>query len=116
MAKTPLQVLLSGPFNPPSSSEAPTLPLPSQISLIISEEGFPGWTTVYRGLISNLHHDLAVLEEAMPFWLLEYLLTNKYPAVPIVKVSFIMLPWPSRDPDAQLPELLNTYAFLWRLR
>ncbi len=47
----------------------------------------------------------------MPFWLLEYLLTNKVPTIPTVKVSFILLPYPSTSPhEEQLPELLNTYA------
>ena len=47
------------------------------------------------------------LEEAMPMWLLECLLQNKIPAIPITKVSFVLLPY--REPDGeQLPELLNT--------
>lgn len=43
-------------------------------------------------------------------WLLECLLLNKIPASsPQVKISFVLLPWPHRDPDGeQLPELLNT--------
>jgi WD repeat-containing protein 48 len=41
-------------------------------------------------------------------WLLEYLLVNKFPAVTTPKLSFIMLPWPSKDPNQMLPPLLNT--------
>jgi WD repeat-containing protein 48 len=48
------------------------------------------------------------LEEAMPTWLLEYLLLNQA-SVPQNKLSFILLPWANKDPDGeQLPELLNT--------
>ena len=47
----------------------------------------------------------------MPLWLLEYVLTNKAPAPPNIKISFILLPWPNPDPGGeQLPELLNTYV------
>ena len=45
----------------------------------------------------------------MPFWLLEYLLANKIPPVPTVKISFVLLPWKSKDSNEEpLPELLNT--------
>lgn len=55
------------------------------------------------------------LEEIMPMWLLECLLVNKIPPVPVTKISFVLLPYPNKDPDGeQLPELLNTYAiFMW---
>ena len=47
----------------------------------------------------------------MPLWLLEYLLVNKTPAIQTVKISFVLLPFPSRGPhEEQLPELLNTYV------
>jgi len=42
-------------------------------------------------------------------WLLEYLLTSKAPPIPVNKLSFVLLPWPNKDPDQEpLPELLNT--------
>ena len=49
----------------------------------------------------------------MPFWLMSYLLQNKTPTTPQVsKVSFVLLPWVSKDPEMEtLPELLNTYVF-----
>lgn len=74
--------------------------------LLVSEEDYPGWRTIYRGSVSSTWSDLQILEDAMPMWLLEYLMTNKVPAVPIVKISFVLLPWPD-DPDP-LPEFLNT--------
>ena len=107
--KTSLQALLSSPLNPPMSNEAPTVGISPQTSILISEESASGWTTLYRGLVSNTGHDARVLEEVMPFWLLEYLLVNKIPIIPTVKVSFVLLPHRSKDPnDEQLPELLNT--------
>lgn len=44
----------------------------------------------------------------MPVWLLEYLLTNKVPAVPITKVGFVLLAYPAKNGEEQLPDLLNT--------
>jgi len=44
-------------------------------------------------------------------WLLEYLLLNKIPPIPVVKLGFVLLPWPNKDPDGeQLPELLNMFV------
>ncbi|THU80037.1 WD40 repeat-like protein [Dendrothele bispora CBS 962.96] len=107
--KTPLQALLSGPLSPPPSSEAPLHNLPNHITLLISEEVSLGYRAVYRGTVNSTGHDFFSLEEAMPMWLIEYLLTNKTTAMPpLVKISFILLPYPSKDPDReQLPELLN---------
>jgi len=46
----------------------------------------------------------------MPSWLLEYLFINRTPAVPLMKVSFVLLPAPIRpgENEERLPELLNT--------
>lgn len=45
----------------------------------------------------------------MPLWLLECLLQNKTPSVPLTKVSFVLLPF--KEPGVEpLPELLNTYV------
>lgn len=108
--KTPLQELLSQPLSPPPSNEAPLHNLPPHITFMISEETHPSFTTLYRGTVNSAGHDTPVLEEVMPIWLLEYLLHNKLAsAPPLVKISFILLPWPTKDLDGtQLPELLNT--------
>lgn len=109
--KTPLQTLLSGPISPPLSNEAPSLSLPPHMAVLISEESPSGWTTLYRGQVSSTGQDARILEELMPFWLLEYLLVNRTPAVPAVKISFVLLPWKGRDSNEEpLPELLNTYV------
>lgn len=42
-----------------------------------------------------------MLEELLPPWLLEFLLTNKAPPVPLTKVSFAMLP--AQIPPGLLP-------------
>ena len=75
---------------------------------MISEEAVSGWTTIYRGQVASAASDARTLEEVMPFWLLEYLLANKAPSVPVTKISFVLLPFPHRDPHEMLPELLNT--------
>ncbi|PCH34582.1 hypothetical protein WOLCODRAFT_27311 [Wolfiporia cocos MD-104 SS10] len=109
VVKTPAQTLLSGPLNPPSVTEAPVLSLSRYTSVIISEEGSSGWTTLYRGDLDSVGSDARTLEEIMPYWLLEYLLANRAPPVPVTKVSFVLLPFPNKDPHGeQLPELLNT--------
>ncbi|KDQ58057.1 hypothetical protein JAAARDRAFT_129692 [Jaapia argillacea MUCL 33604] len=107
--RSPVQALILGPLTPPSSSEAPPLPLPLHTSIVISEEASPGWRTLYRGTISSAGFDVHSLEESMPFWLLEFLLTNRVPPIPVTKLSFVLLPYPSRHPhEERLPELLNT--------
>ncbi|OCH87028.1 hypothetical protein OBBRIDRAFT_736896 [Obba rivulosa] len=105
--RTPAQVLLSGPLSPPSISEAPPVPIPPSTSLMISEESLAGWTTLYRGNVSSTSGDVQALEEAMPVWLLECLLVNKVPPVPVNKISFVLLPYKGPSGE-QLPELLNT--------
>lgn len=74
--------------------------------LVIAEEAYPGWNSVYRGSVASTWTDVTKLEDAMPLWLLEYLLTNKVPAVPVSKVGFVLLPW--MGDGEPLPELLNT--------
>lgn len=87
------------------------MPIPSNTSILISEECPSGWNTLYRGQVSSTGHDLSALEEAMPMWLLEYLLVNKIAPIQTVKISFVLLPFPSKGPhEEQLPELLNTYV------
>ncbi|KAI6022697.1 hypothetical protein EDC04DRAFT_2935218 [Pisolithus marmoratus] len=108
LAKTPAQILLSNPISPPSSSEVPTLALPPDMTVIISDEYYPGWRSVYRTSVSNMS-DTHTLEETLPLWLLEYLLMNRAPPPPNIKLSFVLLPWPNPEPGGeQLPELLNT--------
>ncbi|KAF7356603.1 WD-REPEATS-REGION domain-containing protein [Mycena venus] len=109
-AKTPLQLLLSGPLTPPPSSEAPTLGLSPHILLLIEEEAAPGFTTVYRGTVGSTAADAHILEESMPLWLVEYLLLHRMPSTPPqIKISFVLLPWVGKDSsEEQLPELLNT--------
>lgn len=111
--KTPLQNLLSGPLEPPSSIDAPLYTLPPNTMVLISEEAQPSYTTLYRSHVSNTQNDIDSLEVAMPMWLAEYLLLNQTPAsAPLAKLSFVLMPW-NKDPDVEpLPELLNTFVFV----
>ena len=104
--KTHRQLLLSGTITPPPSSETPNLNIPPNIALFVSEEDYPVWKTIYRGTVASTSMDMLVLEDAMPIWLLECLLMNKMPPVPVHKISFVLLPWP--HDGEPLPELLNT--------
>ncbi|KAI0031027.1 WD40-repeat-containing domain protein, partial [Vararia minispora EC-137] len=104
-APTPSQTLLAGPLSPPASDSV--LVLPPSTRLIVSEQHPAGWSAVYRGTVASAAADVRALEDALPFWLLEYLLCGRAPVVPIVKVSFVLLPWKGEGEEA-LPELLNT--------
>ncbi len=46
----------------------------------------------------------------MPLWSLECLLQNKIPALQVMKVSFVLLPFKEAGVEP-LPELLNTYVW-----
>lgn len=107
--KTPLQQLLSGKLEPPTSTEAPLHRLPSGTTILISEEAQPSYMTIYRGTVGYMQKDVDALEAAMPMWLVEYLLLNQVPpSVPLAKLSFVLMPW-NKDPDVEpLPEMLNT--------
>lgn len=104
---TPLQLLQANVSIPPSS-EAPLLVLPHNAVIYISEETSFGWTTAYRGTVGTTGLDARILEEVMPMWLLEYLLTNRVPPVPVMKLGFVLLAYPARRGEEQLPDLLNT--------
>jgi WD repeat-containing protein 48 len=104
-------VLAGGPLIPPSTADAPALSLASDIPLLIAEERAHGWAIVYRGTVASAGtiDDVETLEDAMPVWLLDYLLLGRSPQVGVVKIGFLLLPLQSRVPgDEVLPELVNT--------
>ncbi|EIN04141.1 WD40 repeat-like protein [Punctularia strigosozonata HHB-11173 SS5] len=107
VAQTPVQALMAGALSPPSSADGPPLSLPPSTIVMISEEAPPGWRTTYRGTVSSVGLDVPALEAAAPMWLAEYLLLNKVPPIPVLKVGFVLLPYQSREPAERLPELLN---------
>jgi len=91
-------------LSPPTAAEAPTLGLAPEIPLLIAEERAHGWAIAYRGTVASVGAagDVAMLEDAMPTWLLEYLLLGRAPLVAVVKIQFALLPG-----EEQLPELVN---------
>lgn len=104
-------VLASGPLSPPSAADGPALPLAPDIPLLVAEERAHGWATVYRGTVASAGStdDVEMLEDAMPVWLLEYLLLGRSPQVGVVKIGFVLLPMQSGVPGEEvLPELVNT--------
>ena len=112
-----IQQVLSSSLSPPSSSELPTVAFPPQTLVLISEEGSPNHLTLYRGTVASTSYDVRLLEDSMPLWLLSYLLQNRTPTMPQVsKVSFVLLPWVSKDLEVDtLPELLNTFVSTFHL-
>ncbi|KAI9461530.1 hypothetical protein F5148DRAFT_1214939 [Russula earlei] len=104
-ARTAAQVVLdSGTLNPPTAADGPILPLSQDIPLTVAEERAHGWAIVYRGTLASAGTtaDVAALEDAMPVWLLEYLLLGRAPQLPAVKIQFALLPG-----EESLPELVN---------
>lgn len=104
-SRTAAQVVLaSGMLSPPTTADGPTLPLSPDIPLVVAEERAPGWAIVHRGTVASAGSagDVTVLEDAMPMWLLEYLLLGRAPQVGVVKVQFALLPG-----EESLPELVN---------
>ena len=89
---------------PPSTADAPPLPISPETPLLVAEERAPGWAIVYCGTIASAGttEDLAALEDALPVWLLEYLLLGRTRQVAIVKIQFALLPG-----EESLPELVN---------
>lgn len=107
-AQLALQNILRSPINPPPAADAPVLNLPQDTALIIAEEAPPSWRTTYRGTVASVGGDVRTLETTMPLWLLEFLLANKGSAVQVIKVSFVLLPYPVKGGgEGTLPELLN---------
>jgi WD repeat-containing protein 48 len=90
-------VLASGTLNPPTATEGPNIPLSKDITLLIAEERVPGWAIMYRGTVASAGTtgDVAALEDAMPVWLLEYLLLGRAPQVASVKIWFALVPMPN---------------------
>jgi WD repeat-containing protein 48 len=91
-------------LSPPTLAEAPALSLSQDIPVLIAEERTHGWTTVYRGTVASAGTagDVTTLEDAMPTWLLEYLLLGRAPLIAVVKLQFALLPG-----EEHLPELVN---------
>jgi len=88
--------------------------MPSNTTVLIAEEGTPGYNVVWRGNVGMMYMDVQALEQSMPTWLMDYILMNKLPASSsgamggMPKISFVLVPW-NKDPDVEpLPELLNT--------
>ena len=67
---------------------------------------------LYAGNVATVGSmdDTRTLEEAMPLWLVEFLLFNRAPQMPIIKLGFVLLPWVGKIEGVEtevLPELLN---------
>ncbi|KIJ53413.1 hypothetical protein M422DRAFT_222750 [Sphaerobolus stellatus SS14] len=87
-------------FHPPSTGEVPPLDLPHETEIVLAEETASGYKNVYRGTVGSAGNDIQLLESVMPIWLMQYLLANKTPIVPNIKVSFGVTPWIDKDDPA----------------
>jgi WD repeat-containing protein 48 len=73
--------------------DVPPLDLPPHTEIVLAEETALGQKTIYRGTVESTSKDVSLLEHTMPLWLLHYLLTNRSPAVPNIKISFGVAAW-----------------------
>src|ERR1700761_4898875 len=76
--RTPMQVILSSPLIEPPSRDAPPIRVAPGTRLMITDED---GSALYQSLVSTTDEENNVrqLEETMPQWLAECVLTNKLP-------------------------------------
>ncbi|KAI8444084.1 WD repeat-containing protein 48 [Phakopsora pachyrhizi] len=91
-----VQEILSRPFSPIDSSDAPRLDLSPDTTILISEasDDSGAWEVTYRGLVSTTEEDSETLESMAPGWLLEFLLGNRTISRDgsLTKVTFVLQP------------------------
>lgn len=75
-------------MTPCNAIEAPYLPYDPNMAVIISEEtdDASAWAVTYRGLVGTSREDLAVLEQKVPYWLLDFLLGDRVPLKDPMKI------------------------------
>lgn len=90
-----LDAVRSRPFHPPSSSEAPNVPIPASTRVIISEQAHAdgAYIVTYRSQVGSTERDIEPLELNSPFWLLNFLFTSATPEERRPpKIPLILLP------------------------
>ncbi|KAG8853595.1 hypothetical protein FRC20_001191 [Serendipita sp. 405] len=114
-----LQKILSKPLELPPFADVPPIDVNPMTGIIISQassEAASGWTPVYRGLYSTQSQleDIECLEQELPNWTIEFLLSNKVGGVVggggppnIQKLNFMVVPWSGGDSKEDLPDLLS---------
>ena len=106
-----LGTLVTQTLHPPTATDAPPLSLPPDTEIVLAEETQSGWSNIYRGTVATTGQDTVMLNKVMPMWLLQYLLTNKIPIVPNIKVSFGVVAWPGKTSGGDLPtDTQNPYV------
>ncbi|KAF8751081.1 hypothetical protein RHS01_08698 [Rhizoctonia solani] len=113
-----LSSLLSSQITPPHPNEAPPVNFPPHTIVTISEmtasAEASGGMVLFSGSVGGLGADVEALEMALPGWLLEYLLANRFTLPPSgaagQKMGFLLLPWKG-DRDV-LPELVGSQSRL----
>jgi WD repeat-containing protein 48 len=89
-------------FHPPTATDAPPLSLPQGTEVVLAEQTQSDWSNIYRGTVATTGQDTGLLDKVMPMWLMQYLLTNKVPIVPSIKVSFGVAAWPGKTASGDL--------------
>jgi WD repeat-containing protein 48 len=106
-----VQAILSQPFEPCGTLDAPKLTLPPETTILISEQEPESgtWEVSYRGLVATTDLDSEILMDVLPGWLLNFLLGNRVSTregSSAVKVTFVLQPEGGSE-AAGLPELPN---------
>lgn len=121
---TLLQTIISKPLNLPGFSDVPPIDISPMTGITISQAASgtaTGWTPVYRGLYSTQteDEDIDILEQELPAWVLEFLLSNKIGGVVGgggspngQKFSFMVIPWKGSESSEELPDLLSNESRL----
>ncbi|GAA5850251.1 hypothetical protein JCM8547_001061 [Rhodosporidiobolus lusitaniae] len=99
-----LDTVFTQPLMPCPLIEAPRLQYDPDMAIIISEEAGDAWSVKYRGLVGTSYEDMSVLEQKMPFWLLDFLLGNRIFVKEPTKISFVLQPY-NEGTDHPMPEL-----------
>ncbi|KAF8516481.1 hypothetical protein JB92DRAFT_2251756 [Gautieria morchelliformis] len=111
-----LDGLATQPFHPPTAADAPPLNLPQDTEVVLAEKTQSDWSNIYRGTVATTGQDTSLLDKVMPMWLMQYLLTNKVPIVPNIKLSFGVVAWPGKaasgDLSTDTPTALTANRYL----
>jgi len=108
-----MQVILSSPLIEPPSRDAPPVRIaPGTRVTITDEDG----SALYQSLVSSTDEENNVrqLEETMPQWLAECVLTNKLPVSLVAsKISFVLVPWqgPGNEETADAPSSYVDFSY-----
>ena len=90
-----LQHIYEHALHPPPVSETPFIYFKTDLPVILAEDGddSANWTITYRGPASRLRADYSVVEQALPGWVLDFVLSDVAPHKEGAKIAFVLEPY-----------------------